>query len=121
MGSGRRVLVVDDYADAREMLRVYFESLGYEVEEAVDGADALAKVRTFKPDAILMDIAMPVMDGVTASAAIKGDASTARIPIIAVTGQTSDPNGLCPPCDDVLLKPVSPERVRATVERLLAA
>lgn len=117
----RRVLVVDDYADAREMLRIYFESQGYEVEEAVDGADALAKVRSFSPDVILMDVAMPVMDGVTASARLKGDRATAAIPIIAVTGQTNDSASICPPCDEVLLKPVSPDRLRQRVERLIRA
>jgi CheY-like chemotaxis protein len=114
-----RVLIVDDFSDARDLLSTYFASEGFETEEAVDGEDAVARATERPPDVILMDIAMPRMDGVTATLRLREDPRTAVIPVIAVTGQAHHPSDVSPPCDSVLVKPVDPVRVLHEIRRLL--
>lgn len=114
-----RVLIVDDFADARDLLSTYFASEGFETEEAVDGQDAIARATERPPDVILMDIAMPNMDGVTATHILRKNGRTASIPVIAVTGQAHHPDLVSPPCDSVLVKPVDPVRVLEEIRRLV--
>jgi two-component system cell cycle response regulator len=116
-----RILVVDDFADARDLLSTYLASRGFETEEAVDGEDAIARALERPPDVILMDIAMPKMDGVEATERLKADPRTAHVPVIAVTGQAREPGTVSPPCDAVLVKPVDPVRVEEEIRRVLAA
>jgi hypothetical protein len=87
-----RVLLVDDYPDAREMYGEYLEYSGYEVIEAANGVEALQRAVDDKPDIILMDLSLPVMDGWEATRRLKADERTARIP--AVT--PSSPSPVCP-------------------------
>lgn len=115
-----RVLVVDDFADARDLLSGHLASHGFETTEAVDGADALARATEHPPDVILMDIGMPKMDGLEATRRLKADPRTAHVPVIAVTGQAHDDVEVVPPCDAVLAKPVDPVRVEAEIRRVLA-
>lgn len=117
----RRVLIVDDHPDARDLLAGYLTSRGFETTEAVDGIDAIDRATEDPPDVILMDIAMPRMDGVEATARLKADPRTAKVPVIAVTGQARAQEGpsICPPCDAMLLKPVDPERVEIEIRRVL--
>lgn len=115
-----RVLVVDDFADARDLLSGHLAARGFETVEAVDGADAVARATEHPPDVILMDIGMPVMDGLEATRRLKADPRTAHVPVIAVTGQAHDDLEVVPPCDAVLTKPVDPVRVEAEVRRVLA-
>jgi two-component system cell cycle response regulator DivK len=79
------VLVVDDNEDARYLMRVALESLGYRVSEAENGEEAIAVADREPPSAILMDISMPVLDGLKATARLREDPSMATVPIIAVT------------------------------------
>ena len=81
-----RVLVVDDFADAREMYREYLDSVGFDVIEATNGEQAVERALDSTPDVILMDLALPVMDGLEATRRIKADRRTADIPIIAMSG-----------------------------------
>ncbi|AKF05837.1 response regulator [Sandaracinus amylolyticus] len=115
-----RVLVVDDFADARDLLSGHLAARGFETEEAVDGEDAVARAAERPPDVILMDIGMPKMDGIEATLRIKANPRTAHVPVIAVTGQAHDGLEVVPPCDAVLAKPVDPVRVEAEVRRVLA-
>jgi CheY-like chemotaxis protein len=114
-----RVLVVDDFPDARDLLSGYLSWRGFETEEAVDGEDAIARATEHPPDVILMDIAMPKMDGVEATRRLKEDPRTASVPIIAVTGHAHPPSSVCPPCDAVLVKPVDPVQVEQEILRVL--
>lgn len=114
-----RVLVVDDFPDARDLLSGFLASRGFETEEAVDGQDAVERALDHPPDVILMDIAMPRMDGVTATERLKADPRTAHVPVIAVTGQAHHPTSVSPPCDAVLVKPVDPVRVEREIRRVL--
>jgi two-component system, cell cycle response regulator DivK len=77
------ILVVDDHEDTRELLQIVLRQAGYEVIAAVDGRDAVAKVRTDCPDAVVMDMFMPVMDGFEATREIKADPALRHVPVIA--------------------------------------
>ena len=81
----KRVLVVEDQEDNRQILRDLLANVGYEMIEAENGEEALAAIAKQRPDLILMDIQLPVMDGYTATRHIKGDPALRSIPIIAVT------------------------------------
>src|SRR5262245_60113367 len=85
-GEKRRVLVVDDYPDAREMYTEYLEFSGFEVVQAGNGIEALERAIDSAPDIILMDLSLPVMDGWEATRRLKADTRTASIPIVALTG-----------------------------------
>ena len=80
------VLVVEDYQDAREMYAAYLQFSGYRVAEATDGLEAIEKSLELQPDIILMDLALPKMDGWEATRRLKADDRTKDIPIVALTG-----------------------------------
>lgn len=118
-----RILVVDDNAPNRRLLVEYLSPYGFEPIEAGDGAQALAQVRERRPALILMDIAMPVLDGLEATRRLKADPATASIPVIAVTAsvtpeQEAEVRDLC---DAYLQKPVSQSMLIATLRRFLPA
>jgi CheY-like chemotaxis protein len=81
----RKILVVDDYEDARQILKFILRSLGYLVAEAADGSEAVESVKGSLPDLILMDLAMPVMNGIEAVKAIRKFENGSEIPIICLT------------------------------------
>lgn len=81
------VLIVDDNEDAREMYRMYFEHVGLRIITANDGRDAITKARRLKPDAIVMDLAMPVMDGWETARWLRDAPDLRHIPIVALTGR----------------------------------
>jgi CheY-like chemotaxis protein len=85
MGSRKKVLIAEDYADMRMMTRIMVEAIGYEVIEASDGAEAIEQARKNKPDVVLMDIAMPILNGITAATLIHQIEELVHVPIIAVT------------------------------------
>ena len=82
LGKGRRVLVADDDAVTRKLLKTRLEHLGFEVDTAADGAEALERVRRAPPTAIVSDVLMPRLDGFRLCAALKKDRRLARIPIV---------------------------------------
>ena len=82
-----RVLFVDDDWDARNIYRHYLTHRGLHTDTAVDGLDAIAQAAAVKPDVIVMDISMPLMEGHTAAAALRTDPATRHIPIIAFSAQ----------------------------------
>ena len=110
----QRVLVVDDTADLRELWKLWLTGWGFAVEEARDGAEAVRKARSRPPDLILMDLAMPVLDGREAMRQLAADPATARVPVLAMTAQPSTDEGGC-----FLPKPADPEhlleQIRATL------
>jgi two-component system cell cycle response regulator DivK len=83
--SAKRVLVVDDFDDSRFSLSKLLEIEGYEVIEATDGAQAVAKALADKPDLILMDLSLPIIDGLSATRQIRQSDEMKRVPIIALT------------------------------------
>jgi two-component system cell cycle response regulator DivK len=117
MQSGQ-VLVVDDYADSREMLTVALEAVGYVALTADNGWRALVQARRHSPAAIVMDLFMPEMDGIEATRRLKSDADTRDIPVIAYTARASA-DGL-ELFDGVCLKPCSPDRLVRVVGEVIA-
>ncbi len=82
----RRVLVVEDSADARQSLRLLLEMAGHEVEECADGLSGLARLQAFKPDVALIDLGLPGMDGYAVARAAREGRETRKIRLVAVTG-----------------------------------
>jgi twitching motility two-component system response regulator PilH len=83
----RNILIVDDSAVERQRLETLLLTAGYMVTAVTDGTQALAKAKTHKPDAILMDVNMPNMDGFACARALRADASTKDIPLVFVTAK----------------------------------
>jgi two-component system, cell cycle response regulator DivK len=81
----KRILVVEDQEDNRQIIRDMLAPTDYEITEAENGEEALAAIAKQRPDLILMDIQLPIMDGYEATRRIKADAALRSIPIIAVT------------------------------------
>ncbi len=81
----KRILIVEDNPQNRVLVKDVLEFYGYEIIEAVDGQSGIEMAKNHKPDLILMDIQMPVMDGITAGKIIRGDPDTKNIKMIAVT------------------------------------
>ncbi|HLV89566.1 MAG: response regulator [Acidimicrobiales bacterium] len=123
-----RVLVADDDADILAVVKINFELDGFEVETAVDGEDALQKATANPPNAIVLDIMMPRMDGLTALHRLRSQATTANIPIILLTARGLPEDrvrGLELGADDYITKPFDitelAARVRAVLRRTQAA
>src|SRR4051794_339486 len=119
----KRILVVEDQEDNRQILRDLLSSADYEMDEAENGELALAAVARQRPDLILMDIQIPIMDGYEATRRIKANPTTVAIPIIAVTSHAMDggeQKARAAGCDDFMAKPYSPRELLAKVQRYLA-
>ncbi|MDB4938498.1 MAG: Chemotaxis protein CheV [Labilithrix sp.] len=117
------VLVVDDTEDNRAIFGLCLEDGGFEVAYAFDGEDALAKVESEKPALIIMDLAMPRMDGWEATRRIKANPATKHIPVLVVTGTTTGDavaRAKDSGADDVCMKPCRAEELLAKVRGLLA-
>ncbi len=120
--AGARVLLVDDEADGREVTGVLLAEAGLVVALAEDGAQALALARGQRYDVILMDMRMPVMNGIEATRAIRADSANRATPIIALTANAfGDDRKLCLEAgmNDHIAKPADPERLFATLGRWL--
>jgi CheY-like chemotaxis protein len=85
MGSGKKILIVEDHRDSREALRALFEAFGFQVTEAANGREAVEAAHRDRPNLILMDIMMPELDGFDAARLIRRTPGFELIPIIAVT------------------------------------
>jgi CheY-like chemotaxis protein len=118
------VLVVEDYQDAREMYAAYLSFSGFRVAEATNGVEAIEKAVELMPDIILMDLALPRMDGWEATRRLKGDERTKHIPIVALTGHAlaGHADGARQAgCDAFVTKPCLPDALVAEIQRMLAA
>jgi CheY-like chemotaxis protein len=89
-GPRRRILVADDQEENRELLRQMLEPLGFDVALAADGREALELARNARPDLVLMDLRMPVMNGFDAAAAIRDVAGLEAVPVIAASASSAD-------------------------------
>ena len=116
------VLVVEDYQDAREMYAAYLQFSGYDVAEASNGIEAVEKTLEFLPDIVLMDLALPRMDGWEATRRLKNDERTRHIPIVALTGHAlaGHAEGAREAgCDAFVTKPCLPDALVTEIKRLL--
>lgn len=89
----RLVLVVDDYKDTRELYAEYIRMSGIEVETAADGFEGIEKAILLQPDAIVMDLSMPHLDGFETVRVLRGHERTRQIPVLALTGAMLDSEG----------------------------
>jgi len=103
----KTVLVVEDFEDVRNAMKILVQLGGHEVIEAADGQEAVERAGTHLPDLILMDLAMPVFDGIEATRELRSDPKTSHIPIVAVTsyGQQFREQALAAGCNEVFDKP----------------
>jgi CheY-like chemotaxis protein len=104
----KKILIAEDYADTRSFMKFLIESYGYQALEAADGQEAVETVRHEHPDLVLMDLSMPIMDGLAATRVIRGFDGMSRLPIIAVTahGESFYKQALEAGCDDLINKPL---------------
>ena len=118
------ILLVEDNADNQEIYRIILAHNGYSVLQAWDGESGVRMARDHDPDLILMDLTMPLVDGLEATRMLKADPATAAIPVIALTAHaTSEDEAAAHEagCVSFLSKPVEPRKVAAEVRRVLAA
>jgi two-component system, cell cycle response regulator DivK len=117
------VLLVDDSEDVREMCSEFFVHAGLRVVSAVDGDHGLWKVVLLKPDIVIMDLAMPLIDGWAATKQLKKDPKTRHIPVVVLTGHVVEEElerARAAGADEVLTKPCEPKALLAVIQRLLA-
>ena len=118
----KKILVVEDTEDNRQILRDLLSMAGYDMVEAHDGAEGVARAAEHKPDLILMDIQMPVMDGYEATRRIKADPALNAIPIIVVTSYAlsgDEAKARAAGCDAYVTKPYSPRQLLAKINEYL--
>ncbi len=117
-----KILVVEDEADIRELLRYSLTQEGYAVEEAADGAEALDRIARRAPDLVLLDLMLPRMSGLELCRKLRANSETAQMPVIVVTAKSAEVDrilGLEMGADDYVVKPFSPREVVARVKALL--
>ncbi|HDI78176.1 MAG TPA: response regulator [Desulfobacteraceae bacterium] len=118
----KRILIVEDEFRNRKLLKDLLRRFDYDVMEASDGLEAVEMVKAWRPDLILMDIQMPVMDGFEATRIIKNDPETSHIPIIAITAYAMEGDReriLQAGCDDYISKPIEIKDFLAKIENFL--
>jgi two-component system OmpR family response regulator len=122
-GSKVRVLICDDDPLLLELIEFRLKAKGYETIKAADGAEALAKVRSERPDLVVLDAMMPKSDGFEVLSHIKSDPDLLEIPVIMLTarkGEKDIVSALQKGAEDYLVKPFIPEELLARLSRILA-
>ena len=117
-----RILVIEDQEDNRIILRDLLTSAGFDVIEAINGQAGVTMAEAEKPDLILMDIQLPVLDGYEATRQIKGNPALETIPIIAVTSYAlsgDEAKAKAAGCDGYVTKPFSPRLLLEKVREFL--
>jgi len=118
----KRVLVVEDQEDNRRIVRDLLTTAGFEILEAVTGEEGVAAAEADRPDLILMDLDLPVLNGYEAARRIKANPALAKIPIIAVTSYAlsgDEDKALAAGCDAYVAKPFSPRALLAKIQSYL--
>jgi two-component system, cell cycle response regulator DivK len=127
-GSGERsrplILIVEDQPELRQLYVQHLAISGFDVIEAVNGADAIESTTARFPDVVLMDLSLPVIDGWEATRRLKGDARTAHIPVVALTahdGSGELQRATHAGCDWFVPKPCPPDALVTELRRVLAS
>ena len=118
----RRVLVVEDQEDNRRIVRDLLTTAGFEILEAVTGEEGVLAAEANRPDLILMDLDLPVLNGYEAARRIKANPALAKIPIIAVTSYAlsgDEEKAMAAGCDAYVAKPFSPRLLLAKIQSYL--
>ena len=118
----KKVLIVEDYEDSRSFMKFLVESYGYQVVEAADGIEAIDRFRQQQPDLILMDISLPMVDGLTATKTIRKFDEASKLPIIAVTafGKSYYEKAIEAGCNDLIDKPLDFQTLEPILNQYLA-
>ncbi len=127
MGDKKRILVVDDEPDFASIVQSNLKKEGFDVDVAYDGKEGLEKVKANPPDAIVLDVMMPEMDGYELCSILKGDENFQDIPIVMLTavadhvGSTrySHADGMSMEADDYLPKPASADEITDSIKQLI--
>jgi CheY-like chemotaxis protein len=120
----QRILVVDDSSDVRELWTMWLQFWGFAVEQAANGLEAVKKARTFQPHLVLMDLWMPIVDGLKATETLKADPHMKDIPVLALSADTFSPlcdRAIKAGADRFLAKPVSPDALLDAIRDSLSA
>jgi CheY-like chemotaxis protein len=119
VGTRKKVLVVEDYNDVRRMMIIMLRHGGFDVIEATDGYDAVEKAVEERPDMIFMDLAMPLLDGLSATKAIRANDELAHVPIIAITAYHDfyHDKALRAGCNEVIQKPIDFDQLQPLVNQ----
>jgi two-component system, cell cycle response regulator DivK len=118
----KRILVVEDHEDNRQILRDLLANAGYDMIEAVNGEQALAAAAKHRPDMILMDIQLPILDGYEATRRLKADPALKAIPIIIITSYAlsgDEEKAYAVGCDAYVAKPYDPIALLETIRQYL--
>jgi CheY-like chemotaxis protein len=121
-GEGLLVLLVEDTPDTLEAFSHFLRGAGFRVETATDGREAVDKARALRPDVVVMDLALPELDGWEATHQIKSDPLTRHVPVVAFTGhafQQSKESAQQAGCDAFLTKPLDPAQLAAEIRRVV--
>jgi two-component system cell cycle response regulator DivK len=116
------VLLVEDYDDARELISIWLEGSGYRVVQARDGAEAVEAARRECPDLVIMDMSLPTLDGLSATAAIRRIEELCDVPVIACSAhdvQEWSDKAMAAGCNDFVSKPVDFAALEKALKRLL--
>jgi DNA-binding response OmpR family regulator len=117
----KKILLADDEPDIKIVLEMFLKSRGYEVCTAYDGLDAIDQARNEKPDVILLDVMMPMIDGFEVCKKLKADPQTANIPVIMLSAAShaeSVQKGLNAGALDYMIKPFEPEKLDEMLTKL---
>lgn len=123
----KRILVVDDEPDFAAIVQGNLEKEGFQVDVAYNGVEGLEKVKANPPDAIVLDVMMPELDGYQVCSTLKGDGNTCNIPVILLTAvashvtstRYSHADGMATEADDYIAKPASAEEITRSIKQLL--
>ena len=118
----KRILIIEDQDDNRTIMRDLLNTAGYRLIEAVDGEEGVKLAQSERPDLILMDIQLPILDGYEATRRIRASVELKSIPIIAVTSYAlsgDDAKARAAGCDGYVAKPFSPRELLAKVREFL--
>ena len=121
--SSRRIMVVEDYDDTRMLLKQGLEMLGYSVLEASNGQEAVDIADRERPDLILMDLDLPILDGIAATQRIRQQEHMESVPIVAVTAYPlsySRVKAFAKGCNEYMPKPIDMSELARVVDRYLA-
>lgn len=120
--SGQTILVVEDYDDSRLLLKQVLETKGYHVLEAINGQEAVSLAKQEHPDLILMDLDLPILDGIAATRHIRQQADMAEVAIVALTAYPlsyTHVKAFAKGCNEYMAKPIDFNRLEEILNRYL--
>lgn len=122
MSNGKTILLADDEEDIKIVVRLYLESKGYEIITAYDGLDAINQVQKNKPDLLLLDVMMPVMNGFEVAQRLRANDETKELPIVMLSAATHEDavrKGLEAGANDYVMKPFEPAKLEEVIKKYL--